>query len=46
MVYIAPNLPYSLQDGMADHQRHMLRNVSTLMDLSTQCSYTNEYICM
>jgi hypothetical protein len=46
MVYTAPTLPYSLQDGKSDHQRHMLRNVSTLMDLSTQCSYMNKYICM
>ena len=36
MVYIAPTLPHSLQDDKTDHQRHMLRNVSTLMDLSTQ----------
>jgi hypothetical protein len=46
MVYIAPTLRYSMQDGKTDNQRHTLRNVSTLMDLSTQCSYTNKYNCM
>jgi len=42
MVYIAPTLLYSLQDGKTDRQRHMMRNVSTLMDLSTQCSYNEQ----